>query len=303
MIGPAQRSINIQLNTTAHAAEMDNVARLRALFDDLSKRVAQVELAYRDLGIKFFSLPLFNRQQYFRIDLENAQRMFAALEGNGQGEPHVSESMCEVRAMLDEARRHFYRLNFEHIRDAELKAVKEKLFLAEALHTQIKRQVYPWVPNMGGVYRSGVPRIPMAFVENLPGGGLPRDDGDARYGEFCRWALTVREVQNSIALGASEDEAIAMLCVKTPETEQRLIPDLGEVDPTLLNDDEDEIDEADGGVPDDGEYDADAESNAFSDSNPHEIDSDDEGDGLAGGVPVSNEMPHSGAPPPDFQSS
>jgi hypothetical protein len=208
--------------------------------------------------------------------------------------------MRKARVKLDEVRGHLHRLNFGHIREVDLKAAKEKLFLAEGLHIQIKRQVYPWVPKMGGVYRGGVPHIPMAFVANLIGAGLPTSEADARYVDFRRWALTVREVENTIALGAPEDEAIAILSVKMPDTEDRLKPVPGEVDPTLLSDDDDDrIDDGEGdrSAPDDSQYEADAESNASSDSNPWEDDySTDEEDEPAAGVPVVSRSSRPGAP-------
>lgn len=273
---------------------MDGTTDLRATFDLLSQRVAQAEHTYRDLGIKFFTLPVLNRAQYFRVDCEDAVRTFARLEGDGHGMQHVSVHLTEVRAWLDQIRNHLRR-------QEESEAAKAMLITAQEFYAVIKRQVYPWVPKMGGVYLGGLPRIPMSFTANLIGGGLPADEGDERYVDFRRWALTVREVQNFMALGMSEDEAVAKLGVKTPEIEDCLLPDPGEVHRAWWSDDDDKGSDDDESMPGDSGYEGDAESNASSDSNPWEGDfssEEEDGEEQEGGVPVGNQFSRPGTPPP-----
>ena len=212
--------------------------KLRSHFDLLSKQVADLELTYRDLGIKFFVLPVHDRARYLGEDLEDAKKLFL-LQSSAEA-PKPAALLTSARAMLEEVRLHLHRLKRNRIHDEEFGAA-EKLRKAYRMHDRASAWIHPFIDKMRGVHlhgRRGTAQTTLNAALWLAGGGLPVSEDDERWAAFRAWALTVREVQNLIALGESETEAIAMLKVEMVTREERIVASAREIEAAFDADDE-----------------------------------------------------------------
>lgn len=204
----------------------DADSALCATYDTLATQIADLEKTYRDLGIKFFALPSADRARYFGSDRDDAEDLFVG--ATFRETPRAARLLTALRPVLEEVNAHLHRVRYVRSHDVEFAAAETKLAKLRSAFERADACIRPFVDKMGGYYpygHGGGASIPMRFAARLHGGGLPASGEDDRYADFRRFALTVREVQNSIALGESEEDAVASLSVEGLEKEEAIVPE------------------------------------------------------------------------------
>ena len=234
-------------------------------FDDLTKKVAELEQTYRDLGLRFFIFPSRDRAWYFVRDFEDVKKVF--LFPGGEGEvSNVAKLLTSLRPLLEQIKSHLHQLRFQHIHNTQFDAVEKKLKEAHSVYDQANAVIRSLAGKMGSVQLHGRTRVISEFALEMRGAGLPLSEADNRWVDFKRWALTVREVQNLVALGEKEDAAVASLNIDLVQKEDGFEAD-GFV-PELPSDDDYFSDSDDGSSADPYEDDASSVSNPYEDDYP-----------------------------------